>query len=164
MKKRSLLLAVPAAAALALRLSAPAAAGAESAEKQVARLWYEAFTRHDAALLGSILGENWVDIPSPPEPQKGPEICKMLLTQLTASFPDFKVVVEDVIQEGNKVVVRSHITATQTGAFMGFPASGRSISIQAVDIHEVQDGRIARTWHTEDWLTGLRQLDLIRPR
>ena len=152
-----------AAAALALMLSAPASAGAESSEKQVARLWYEAFTRHDPALLGSILGENWVDIPSPPEEQKGPEAGKKLLAQLTTSFPDFKIVVEDVIQEGNKVVVRSHITATQKGAFMGFPASGRSISIQAVDIHEVQDGKIARTWHTEDWMTGLRQLDLIRP-
>jgi steroid delta-isomerase-like uncharacterized protein len=153
-----------AAAALALMLSAPASAGAESAEKQVARLWYEGFTRHDAVLLGSILGEHWVDIPSPPEQQKGPEAGKKLLTQLTTSFPDFKIVVEDMIQEGNKVVVRSHITATQTGAFMGFPASGRSISIQAVDIHEVQGGKIVRTWHTEDWMTGLRQLDLIHPK
>jgi steroid delta-isomerase-like uncharacterized protein len=156
MKRRS-----SAAAALALMLSAPAAAGAESAEKQVARLWYEAFTQHDAALLGSILGENWVDIPSPPEQEKGPEVGKKLLTQLTATFPDFKIVVEDVIQEGNKVVVRSHITAMQKGAFMGFPASGRSISIQAVDIHEVQNGKIARTWHTEDWMTGLRQLGVF---
>jgi steroid delta-isomerase-like uncharacterized protein len=164
MNRRSLLVAVPAAAALALGLSAPAAAGAESAEKQVTRLWYDAFTRHDAALLGRILGEDWIDIPSPPEQQKGPEVGKKLLSQLTTSFPDFKVLAEDVIQEGNKVVVRSHITATQKGVFMGVPASGRSISIQAVDIHEVQDGRIARTWHTEDWMTGLRQLDLIRPR
>ena len=164
MKKRSFLVTVPAAVALALMLSAPASVGAESAEKQVTLLWYEAFTRHDAALLGSILGENWIDIPSPPEQQKGPEGGKRLLTQLTTSFPDFTVVVEDVIQEGSKVVVRSHITATQKGAFMGFPASGRSISIQAVDIHEVQAGRIARTWHTEDWMTGLRQLDLIRPQ
>jgi predicted ester cyclase len=38
-------------------------------------------------------------------------------------------VIEDVIQEENKVVVRSHITATQTEPFMGFPATGRSLSI-----------------------------------
>ena len=28
---------------------------------------------------------------------------------------------------------------------------------------EVQDGRIAGTWPTEDWMTGLRHLDVIRP-
>jgi len=28
------------------------------------------------------------------------------------------------------------------------------------DIHEVQDGRIAGTWPTEDWMTGLRHLDV----
>jgi steroid delta-isomerase-like uncharacterized protein len=162
MKQELFILAVPAAAALALMLSTPASAGAESAEKQVARLWYDAFTRHDPALLGSILADDWVDIPSPPEEQAGPVVGKKLLARLTESFPDFKIVVEDLIQEGNKVVVRSRITATQQGAFMGFPASGRSISIQAVDIHEIRDGRIAKTWHTEDWMTGLRQLDLIR--
>jgi len=71
--------------------------------------------------------------------------------RLTTSFPDFRIVIEDVIQEENKVVVRSHITVAQTEPFMGFPATGRSLSIQAVDIHEFASGKIVRTWHTEDW-------------
>jgi len=41
---------------------------------------------------------------------------------------------------------------------MGIPPKNRKLAIQAIDIHEVRNGKIVRTWHTEDWLTGLHQL------
>lgn len=69
--------------------------------------------------------------------------------------------IRDIIQDGNKVVVRSEITGTQREAFAEIPPTGRRIAIQAVDIHEFSDGKIVRTWHTEDWMTGLRQLGVL---
>ena len=56
----------------------------------------------------------------------------------------------DVLREGNKVIVRSKISGTQRGALIGFPAKHREMSIQAIDIREFKDGKIVRTWHTED--------------
>ncbi len=50
------------------------------------------------------------------------------------------------------------ISGTQRAAFLGIPAANRRMSIQAIDIHELEDGKIIRTWHTEDWMTGLQQL------
>jgi steroid delta-isomerase-like uncharacterized protein len=84
-----------------------------------------------------------------------------LLVRLTTIFPDFNIEIRDMIQEGNKVVVRSEITGTQAETFMGFPSKRRKISIQAIDIHEFEDGKIVRTWHSEDWMTGLRQLGVF---
>jgi predicted ester cyclase len=69
--------------------------------------------------------------------------------------------IEEVLQEGNKVIVRSTITGTQSAPFMGFPAKNRTMTMQAVDIHEFKDGKIVRTWHTEDWMTGLHQLGVF---
>jgi predicted ester cyclase len=43
----------------------------------------------------------------------------------------------------------------------GFPSKNRKMTIQVVDIHEFKDGKIVRTWHTEDWMTGLRQLGIF---
>lgn len=126
--------------------------------KQIASQWYEAFARHDAKLLEKILAPNWVDIPSPPAAPPGPEAAKAVMAMLVSAFPDFDITIEDLIQEGNKVVVRSTITGTQLQAFAGLPATGRSMKIQAVDIHEIENGKIVRTWHTEDWMTGLREL------
>ena len=57
--------------------------------------------------------------------------------------------------------VRSRISGTQRGALMRFPVKNREMSIQAIDIHEFKDGKIVRTWHTEDWTSGLHQLGVF---
>ena len=83
---------------------------------------------------------------------------KHLIAQLTTTFPDLKVTNHDILQDGNKVTVRSEMMATQRADFLGVPPKGRTLKIMAIDIHEFRDGKIVRTWHTEDWLTGLQQL------
>ena len=124
-------------------------------------LWYEAFNRKDPALLERVLSEKWVDIPPAPNQPPGPEGAKQILVELTTAFPDLKIKIEDVLQDGNKVIVRSEISGTQRNTLMGFPAKNRKMAIQAIDIHEFKDGKIVRTWHTEDWLTGLHQLGIL---
>ena len=130
-------------------------------DKKDVILWYEAFTNKDPALLDRILRETWVDIPSPPGTPAGPEGVKPLLAGLTTTFPDLKLTIEDILQEGDKVVVRARMAGTQKEAFMGFPSKNRKMDIQVVDIHEFKDGKIVRTWHTEDWMSGLRQLGVF---
>jgi len=86
---------------------------------------------------------------------------KPLLAQLTTSFPDLKLTIEDILQDGNKVVVRARMAGTQSQPFLDFPSKNRKMDIQVVDIHEFKDRRIIRTWHTEDWMSGLRQLGVF---
>jgi predicted ester cyclase len=70
----------------------------------------------------------------------GPEGVKPLLAGLTTTFPDLKLTIEDIRQEGDKVVVRARMTGTQKEAFMGFPSKNRKMDIQIVDIHELKTG------------------------
>jgi steroid delta-isomerase-like uncharacterized protein len=136
-------------------------AEAKDIDMKTARLWYEAFDRNDPALLDQVLGRTWVDIPPAPGQPPGPEGAKQILTELRTAFPDLAIRIQDILQDGNKVVVRSEISGTQRSALMGFPAKNRKLTIQAIDIHEIVDGKIIRTWHTEDWLTGLHQLGVF---
>ena len=131
------------------------------ADKKNVSLWYHAFSKKDPALLDRILSKNWVDIPPAPNQPPGPAGARQILVELTTAFPDLDIRIEDVLQEGNKVIVRSRISGTQRGALMGFPAKNREMSIQAIDIHEFKDGKIVRTWHTEDWMSGLHQLGVF---
>jgi steroid delta-isomerase-like uncharacterized protein len=142
---------------LGLLLCAPTHAEERNRYKQDVTLWYEAFTKKDPALLDRILGQHWVDIPAPPDQPAGPEGAKRLLARLTATFPDLHLTIKDILQDGDKVVVRADMTGTQRAAFLGFPSKNRTMTIQVVDIHECNDGKIIRTWHTEDWMTGLHQ-------
>jgi len=132
-----------------------------SSYKKDVAVWYEAFNRKDPALLDTILSEHWVDIPAPPDQPAGPAGAKPLLVWLTTTFPDLNLTLKDVLQDGDKVIVRAEMTGTQKEAFMGFPSRNRKMTIQVVDIHEFKAGKILRTWHTEDWMTGLRQLGVF---
>jgi steroid delta-isomerase-like uncharacterized protein len=146
---------------LGMILCLPVRAEDRSAMMNDVTLWYEAFNKKDPAVADRILSETWIDIPAAPGQPAGSAGIAHLLVELTTAFPDFTVTPKEILRDGNKVVVRSEITGTQSGPFMGFPAKNRTMTIQAIDIHEFRDGKIVRTWHTEDWMTGLHQLGVF---
>jgi steroid delta-isomerase-like uncharacterized protein len=129
--------------------------------KERVRDWYEAFDKHDPALIDTILSRDWTDIPAMPNQAVGPVGAKQVLGMIEQTFPDFRIAVKDVLQDGNKVVVRSEIKSTQHGRFAGREGTGRTLTIMAIDIHEFDAGKIVRTWHVEDWMSGLRQLGFV---
>jgi steroid delta-isomerase-like uncharacterized protein len=137
------------------------AQAAESTLRKDVLLWYDACSTKDPALLERILSPQWVDIPAPPGQPAGPEGAKNILKRLSAAFPDLTITVNDIVQQDNKVVVRSEITGTHKGEFLGRPGTGGELAIQAIDIHEFDNGKIIRTWHSEDWMTGLHQLRIL---
>jgi steroid delta-isomerase-like uncharacterized protein len=130
-------------------------------QKQIVTRWYTAFDQKNPEILDEVLASQWVDIPPAPDQLPGSAGAKQILLQLGTTFPDFRIKIEDILEDGNKVVVRSTITGTQKGPLSGFPAKDRTMTIQAVDIHEIKNGKIVRTWHTEDWMTGLHQLGVF---
>ncbi|MBT0570493.1 ester cyclase [Curvibacter sp. CHRR-16] len=132
---------------------------AQQTQKEKIRLFYDAFEKSDANLLDKVLAPNWEDIPM--NPGQGPGLAgfKPLVPQYAKVFANMKMTNEDVIEEGNKVVVRSTFEATNIGSFAGFPAKGRKIKLMTIDIHEFnKDGLVAKTWHVEDWFGGLYQM------
>ena len=91
--------------------------------------------------------------------EPGREGFKKMIPGFAATFADGNLVIEDIVQEGNKVAVRSTYTATQVGPFAGFPAKNRPFTIMTIDIHEFnEEGMVQTTWHLEDWLGGLFQM------
>ena len=48
-----------------------------------------------------------------------------MTVMLRSAFPDFKATVEDILAEGDKVVVRQTWSGTQKGEWMGVPPTGR---------------------------------------
>jgi steroid delta-isomerase-like uncharacterized protein len=121
-------------------------------------IWYDAFNKRDAALAEQIMSPDWVDIPAAPGQPAGRPGVQFILDDLTRTFPDFRIAPAEILRDGNKVTVRSELTGTHRAPFMGFPAKNRTVTMQTIDIHEFKDGKIIRTWHSEDWLTALHQM------
>ncbi|MCV3205596.1 ester cyclase [Mesorhizobium sp. YC-39] len=72
--------------------------------------------------------------------------------------PDLQWAVRDILVAGDQIVVRGEATGTPAKPFVGVDPSGKAFKVMSIDIHSVEDGRVARTFHLEDWATGLRQL------
>jgi len=74
-------------------------------------------------------------------------------------IPDLKWAVQEMLQEGNQVVVRSLVTGTPNGNFMGVQTDGtKSFKTMSIDIHTVENGQVVEVRHLEDWGTAIKQL------
>ncbi|WP_306259028.1 ester cyclase [Pararhizobium sp. IMCC21322] len=73
-------------------------------------------------------------------------------------MPDLNWEIQDMHQDGDTVIVRSRATGTPVAPFFGVDGQGRSFDIMTIDIHELEDGVIVRTYHVEDWAGALQQL------
>jgi steroid delta-isomerase-like uncharacterized protein len=62
-----------------------------------------------------------------------------------------------------RVAVRATVNGTHDGDFVGMPPSGKTISVGAVEIFEVKDGKITGRWGTPDRATLMEQLGLAPP-
>jgi predicted ester cyclase len=94
-----------------------------------------------------------------PGPVVGPDAARAALRSMLAAFPDLQFTIEDLVAEGERVVVRVTYTGTHRGLFMGIEPTGRSIRFTGVEMAVVRDGLIAaEAWHVIDHLEILHQL------
>jgi predicted ester cyclase len=80
------------------------------------------------------------------------------LGQRLKSVPDLKWEIKEILVSGNQVTVRGEATGTPAGEFMGAPHTGKSFRLMSIDVHTLEDGKMVRTYHIEDWLGAVRQL------
>jgi predicted ester cyclase len=74
------------------------------------------------------------------------------------SIPDMTFDIKEVLVAGDRVIVRGEVSGTPAGEFFGAPHTGKSFRVMAIDIQTIKDGRIARTYHLENWVSALAQL------
>ena len=111
-----------------------------------------------AGRAAKILAPNWESIGDYSGAKKSRDQFVGQLQGFGKLMPDLKWAVQDVVQQGNRFVVRSRATGTPNGPFFGVPASGKSFDIMTIDMHTIENGQIARSYHVEDWAAALRQL------
>ena len=80
---------------------------------------------------------------------------------LYTAFPDLNWIIEDMIAERDKVVVRFRASGTQKGAFQGIPPTERQIIMTGVAIYRIAEGKLIEDWAFMDTLSIMRQLGVI---
>lgn len=129
--------------------------------KDVVRRYYDAvLNRGDVDALDELAVPHYVEHDPLPGQGTGRDGLKNRVTMLRSAFGQH-FALEDIIAEGDKVVVHWTGSGKHGGEFMGIPPTGKSFTIAGIDIHRVQGGKMAEHWHVVDQLSLLQQLGVI---
>jgi len=80
-----------------------------------------------------------------------------------AAFPNYELIAEDLIAEGDKVVVRSTFRGTHKGDLMGIAPTGKQVTMPLILIYRLADDKIVEHWMQADALGMMQQLGVIPP-
>jgi predicted ester cyclase len=78
--------------------------------------------------------------------------------QFCVAFPDAHYGIDDLIAEGDRVVLRTTTRATHRGRFEGIEPTGRSVEFTGLVVYRIRDGLIAESWGEIDFLRLIREL------
>jgi predicted ester cyclase len=104
--------------------------------------------------------QDFVDHTAPAGLPNGLAGFKAYITRLRSAFPDLHFTVEDVVAEGETVVVRATARGTMTGDFLEMKATGKTATWTEIHIGRLADGKVVEHWATIDQLGMLQQLGL----
>ncbi|HEY3630227.1 MAG TPA: ester cyclase [Jatrophihabitantaceae bacterium] len=133
--------------------------------KAVLKRFDDAVNSGDLELIGKTIDEVFhpdVLISTPlPVDAAGTAALKQVWAMLLTAYPDLRVHVEDVLTDGDKVVVRNTVTGTHQGTYLGLAPTGRAVSYGEIFILRFADGRVVQTWGVVDVAAQLKQLGRI---
>jgi steroid delta-isomerase-like uncharacterized protein len=93
---------------------------------------------------------------------RGHDEFKNVRASLLQAFPDLQLTVDDMVCEGDHVVVRWRIAATHKGSGFGVAATGRKVAFRGMTWMTFSNGVLAEGW--DSWNQGalLQQLSTTR--
>ena len=129
--------------------------------KSLVRRWIDAMDKQNFEFADEIFSPDFIfHLPGRPEPMKFEEY-KQFIRSVYAAFPDLSHKIEDLIAEGDKVVVRLTDLATHKGDFMGIAATGKEVSLGAIVICRFAEGKCVEAWEEADYLGMMQQLGAV---
>jgi predicted ester cyclase len=119
--------------------------------------FYAVFNKQDYSVVDRVLAPDWQDIPLAPGQKDGADGYKELVQHFTQAFPEISVTVHEIFGTHERAAVRAEISFTHSNALMGIAPTNQKVTIALHEFHHLKDGKVAKTWHLEDWFSMLLQ-------
>jgi predicted ester cyclase len=94
-------------------------------------------------------------------PTEGIETAITFNRDLFGGFPDLQVKVEEVIAEGDMVVVRGRLTGQHEGTFLGIPATGAKVDVPDVTMYRFDGGKVVESRYFTDLMAVMTAIGAI---
>ena len=110
------------------------------------------------AAIDTYMAEDFVEHEAVPGMGSTRDTPRQMFTMMHAAFPDFAVEVHEMLQDGDKVVARITMGGTHQGEFMGVPASGNRVGVDAIDILQFRGDKCIAHWGVMDMAGMMEQM------
>jgi predicted ester cyclase len=127
----------------------------------IRRFYEEVFNKRNLGAIDDFFAPDHIDHTLPPGLPVGPEGTKQAIATMLEGFPDLHITIEDMIAEGDKVVIRFTTHGTQQGTLGGIPPTGKQVAISTIEITRIAGDKIMEDWGLDDRLGMLQQLGLV---
>ena len=131
-----------------------------AANKELLRRFYkDVYVDWDMSLVDAVVSPRFTSHDWPDGGPTGPRAFREYYAAMRAAVPDARYEVDDLIAEGDKVVVRWTLLGTHEGSFQGIAPTGRAIALKGIAIYRVDRGKLMERWVVSDLhglLEGLR--------
>jgi steroid delta-isomerase-like uncharacterized protein len=129
--------------------------------KEIVQRYQEIYNSNDLDALAEVVSEDLLTPKIMSGIPTGIEGAKAAHRIMLAGFPDYETIIDDIFAEGDKVAVRITMSGTNTGSFMGIPATGKHVSFTGIYIARIANGKIVEHWGEEDGVSLLQQLGVL---
>ena len=121
----------------------------------------ELWNRRTPALIDTLYAANCT-IHTPDGALQGPSGATQLYTAYTTAFPDTHYTIEDVVAEGERVVIRFIFSGTHRGPIRDIAATGKSVAVSGMVLFRFADGQVIEQRGVWDSLSAMQQLGVVQ--
>jgi steroid delta-isomerase-like uncharacterized protein len=127
----------------------------------VRRMVEDHWNGRNAGLVSELFAPN-VLLQTPDGPIAGHEGALALLQTYHTAFPDFRIIIQELLDAGDQVVLQYRFTGTHRGPLAGFPPGGRQVNTPpGIAIIRVEGGKISGAQFAWDKYALLQQMGVL---
>ena len=127
----------------------------------VRRYVEQILNRGNMAVADELLAPNYKRYISPSAVPLTVDVQRQRLAGIRAAFPDWHLTLEDIIAEEDRVAFRATIRGTHKGAFQNVAPTGKEVTVSALDIVRIENGKFIEHWGGPDLFNLLQQLGTV---
>jgi steroid delta-isomerase-like uncharacterized protein len=132
----------------------------QNRNKEIARQVFAAIDKNDFDKIKTLLSDDFMlSAPSSPQPWKKDDLIRGIKA-FYISFPDWAHIINDMIAEGDKVVVKLTGQGTQKGIYENISPTNKELTLSEVHVITFVNGKVKDWWAVEDNLGFMMQLGM----
>ncbi len=132
--------------------------------KGIVRQFYrDVYVDWNMARADEVLSPRFTSHDWPEGGPTGPKAFRDYYAAIRSAVPDARYEVDDLIAEGDRVVVRWRMVGTHKGAFLGIAPTGRPIVLKGIAIYRVEGGKLMERWVVSDVYGALEEIQAPSP-